>query len=476
MKGNIPRAGPKYRLGMYFETIHNLPSFDNDSWCYDDGGYTSYWETDTEVDSDLGNFIFNNVSGDSASLICIDDTVDIVSIRKRQQEAIALSKHCQPHYKLEQNRMSPSTPSDDRSLECSIDSKNSSRSRQSHRSGSDGSYDQPPPVPPPRKSKALATAAAVTDEFEDHTYETLDDCREDFVAHNQEMIYISKGSEGSRGSRESGLKPASTEDAESDRLSSNKGGEDCGRKTPDRNASGGGAKPRSNSLHLNKTRESLNYRQRRKMSDPSTSRKRRSEKVASKGSGYPAPMKGFPTGVSEEYVEYLSQPVGGCHSPDRNNTSGSGSPVGQRDITVASPERRKTSGGAQKSNTIPNHLNLKKGVASTTQPLVIKHKGKTYFVPVVDQKLEKELEKKSKTNNPTVSIKRHHFSSHSSRPNGVHGLSALTSAGHTYRSPASPPKVEPTDCASPNKRKGTTSFKSPPHTASTKQVTHYGVL
>ncbi len=467
MKGNIPRAGPKYRLGMYFETIHNLPCFDNDMR-HDEGGYTSYWETDTEVDSDLGNFIFNNVSGDSASLICIDDAVDITSIRERQMEAITRPKQSHPpHYKLEQSRSFPQYPAgtDSRSLECSMDSKHSShRSRHSHHSGSDGSYDQPPPVPPPRKTTAGTTA----DEFVDHTYETLDDCQDDYLAH---QIYVSKGSDGSRGSA---AKPPSTEDAESDHLS-NKEEEYGGNTMQDRIAcSGSGAKPRSSSLHLSKTRESsFVHKQRRKMSDPSTCRKRRMEKVGVKG-GYPAPVKGFPTGATEDYGgEYFSQPIGGYHSPD-HNTSGSGSPVGQREAMASSPDRRRIS-GSQKFNPQPKKSG---GVAAPApaQPLVIKHKGKTYFVPVVDQKLEKELEKRSKTNNPTVSVKKHHFNnSLAARPAGARGLSTLTSANRTHRSPASPPKVEPTDCASPNKRKGSSSFKSPPH-ANTKQVTHYGVL
>ena len=483
MKGAIPRAGPKYRLGMYFETIHNLPHFDNDM-CRDEGGYTSYWETDTEVDSDFGNFIFNNVSGDSASLICIDDAVDIVSIRERQLEAITRSNKSHPHYKLEQSRSSPLSPTEDHSLGCSTDSKRlSNRSRRSHHSGSDESYDQPPPVPPPRRTSPLATGP---DEFVDHTYETLDDCQEDYLAHQQEMIYVSKGSDGSGGSRGSAAKPASLEDAGSDHIPGNKA-EECCRRSPEQSpgaaATGGVAKPRSNSLHLSKTKDlSSIYRQRRKMSDPSTCRKRRAEKVGSKGSGYPAPMKGFPVGVAEDYTEHLSQqPISGSHSPDQNNTSGSGSPVvGARGTVVASPDhRRKASGGQKSSGNTHSHSHHKKNsaAAAAAQPLVIKHKGKTYFVPVVDQKLEKELEKRSKSNNPTVAIKKHHFSSHAPRANAAHGQqSMLASSGHSHRLPASPPKVEPSDIASPNKRKAPTMpFKSPPH-ASAKQVTHYGVL
>lgn len=464
MKGIIPRAGPKYRLGMYFETIHNLPSFD-DIFCHDEEGYTSYWETDTDMDSDLGNFVFNNITGDSASLICLDDTTDLLAFRKRQQDAISSTK-CQPHYKLEQNRTSPTSPSEDHQLERS-DSKHSSHSRQSHRSGSDGTYDHPPPVPPPRRPTMTATST----EFEDHTYETLDDCHDGYLAHQGDMIYVSKGSDGSRDSHGSTAKPASNNDAESDHISSGKGAEDCGGKYLDRNGCSGcgdsSSKPRSMSLQ-SKARESVNYRQRRKMSDPSsTSRKRRSDKVASKGSGYPAPVKGFPAGLAQEYVEYLSQPTGGHLSPERNHT---GSPVAspcQREIATGSPDRRNSD--PQKSRTAQQY---KKTPTSTAlpQPLVIKHKGKTYFVPVVDQKLERELEKRSRTNNPTVSIRHQAIGSLRSRPNGI-----VAVPGVNHRPHASPPKVEPSDCAAPNKKKSS-SYKSPQHTANPKQVTHYGVL
>jgi len=311
------------------------------------------------------------------------------------------------------------------------------------------------------------------------------------------MIYVSKGSDGSGGSggsRGSAAKPASLEDAGSDHIPGNKA-EECCRRSPEQSPGGaaaisGGAKPRSNSLHLSKSAKDFSsiHRQRRKMSDPSTIKRKRAEKVGSKGSGYPAPVKGFPTCVAEEYaMDRLSQQqVNGSHSPDQNNTSGSGSPVvGARGTAVASPDhRRKSLGGQKSSGNTHSHSHHKKSspaaaaaaAAAAAQSLVIKHKGKTYLVPVVDQKLEKELEKRSKTNNPTVTVKKHHFNSHASRANASHGQSVLTSSGHFHRLPASPPKVEPTDIASPNKKKvPTMAFKSPPH-ANTKQVTHYGVL
>lgn len=448
MKGNIPRAGPKYRLGMYFETIHNLSSFD--VLHHDEGGYTSFWETDTEVDSELGNFIFNNVSGDSASLICLDDTIDLLALRKRQQEVLC-SNQCKPHYKLEQNQTLLSSAREDHPLERSMDNKHSSHSRQSHRSGSDGTYDHPPPVPPPRRPTTNVTSA----DFEDHTYETLDDCQDDYMAHQGGMIYISKSDDYCV----SMAKPGSNDDTESDHL------------LPDRNACSGGSCGGNNQVKSasKKTRDSVTYRQRH---GSSKSRKRRSEKVASKDSCYPAPVKGFPTGVTEGYADYLALPMTGHLSPERNHTSGLGSPVAshpcQRDTTTGSHDRRIYD--TQKSSNSHQTSQSKKIPMTQAPPLVIKHKGKTYLVPLVDPDLEKELEKRSKTNNPTVSIKYQTIGSSSiCRANGVYGYSAANNRLH-----ASPTKTEACDYVSPHKRKP--SSKSLQHSANAKQVTHYGVL
>ena len=464
MKGNIPIAGPKYRLGMYFETIHNLNSFD--VMRHDEGGYTSFWETDTEADSELGNFIFNNVSGDSASLICLDDTIDLLALRKCHRDVLSSTK-CQPHYKLEQNRTSPS---EDRMLDRSIDNKHSSHSRQSHRSGSDGTYDLPPPVPPPRRQATTANTTNI--DFEDHTYETLDDCYDDYMMHQDEMIYISKGSDDYQGH---GCEPkqVSNDDTESDQLSSPKE-DNYGGKSPIRNVGSGGSsyKPKST-----KTREPSSFRQRRKVDESTKCRKRRAEKVACKDNGYPVPVKGFPAGVAEEYADYLALPMSLQHSPERNHSPGSASPIAphpcQRDITSGSHDRRRNCDAQKSSNLQHNHNSQSKRTTAIALPLVIKHKGKTYLVPVVDKKLEKELEKRSRTNNPTVS-KYQTIGPSMSRSNGIYSGSTITGASNIHRLHVNPAKVDQSEYVSPHKRKP--SSKSLIHTTSTKQVTHYGVL
>lgn len=85
----IPRAGPKYRLGMYFDTIHEIPEFDAVA---NPDGYQSHWETDTDLqtDDEFGSFIFSKVDGDSASVVCVDDeeAIDLIqqfNLRRRQR-------------------------------------------------------------------------------------------------------------------------------------------------------------------------------------------------------------------------------------------------------------------------------------------------------------------------------------------------------------------------------------------------------
>ena len=442
LKENIPKAGPKYRLGMYFETIHNLPCFD-DVTHHEDGGYTSYWETDTEVDSDFGNFIFNNVSGDSASLICIDETIDLLALHKRREQIISESK---PHYKLEQCSSVAKSPSPDSPLERSFDSKRSSHSQHSKRSrnsGSDGIFNIPPPVPPPRRP-------TITTDFQDHTYETLDDCKEDYLAH-QDAIYISKGSEDSRGSQDSTAKPVINGiEAESDRSSNSKGAGGAAVKS-----SPVYSKLRTFSSKSPELGDSLNYRQNRKMSDPSSvaGRKRRSEKVASKGCNYPPPIKGFPAGMPSDYVDYTTASLHPCCQERSQQQHTSASPTAspcQRGCTV-SPETRTRNG----------FDNQKMAGKKRAPPLIIKHKGKTYMVPVVDAKLQKELEKRSKLDNPSVLIKE----------GNVYRSYSFT---HTQRSYASPPQMEPCEHALSHKNRRNSTKSTAQKT--TKQVTHYGIL
>lgn len=416
---------------MYFETIHNLPCFDEVAQ-YEDTGYTSYWETDTEVDSDFGNFIFNNVSGDSASVICIDDTVDLNALRKKHKEIVAKSH---PHYKLEQSSSSASSPTE-HPLERSIESKHSSHSR--HSRSSEGTCQSPPPVPPPRNRPSVTAI-----DPQDHTYETLDDCKEEYRTH---QIYISKASDDSRGSQDSTAKPVSNDEAELTQSSMSKQAEGASVKSPECR------KPRSSSLKLSKSPECTNYRQHRKLSEPSSqllsARKRRQEKVGSKVPNQPPPIRGgFPSGVSEDYAEYLASV-----SSERR------SPMCAPSSPTASPPQR----GFTSSNSVESHR-LKQ-----TAPLVIKHKGKTYFVPVVDKKLQKELEKKSKADNPSVTIRQVGVSRTSSNASNHH-------TAQTQRSFASPPKMDATDHAAPHRRRNSSLTKSP-HKVTSKQVTHYGVF
>ncbi len=411
---------------MYFDTIHDVPRFDE---VINQDGYTSYWETDTEVDSDFGNFIFNNVSGDSASMICIDDTIDLLALQKRNEQLISKSRS--PHYKFEQSHSEATSPSSDDPLERSYESKQSYHSQRSFHSRLDGTSNVPPPVPPPRKQNLTAA------EFQEHTYETLDDCKKEY----QHQIYISKGSDGSRGSHDSTAKPVSNDEADSDRSSNSKGAEGAVSKSP------GFRKPRSSSLQNS---ESVSYRQNRKVSEPSLqSRKRRLDKVSAKNN-YPPPTKGFPTavGVSENQVDHVTC----CPSPERRNTCAPiVYPNHPRGYT-ASPERRY-------SSEIPN--NKSNSFPRKAAPLIIKHKGKTYMVPVIDKKLQKELEKKSKLDNPTVIM------------HGV--LRTNSTASNFQRSHASPPKVESSDHAYSHRRKSNNKPSSSPQKLS-KQVTHYGVL
>ena len=89
----IPKAGPKYRLGKYFDTIYEIPEFD--AIKEPEGGYLSCWDTDTDINTDdeCNNFLFANVDGDSASVICVDDDETMRLIRRWKAKEI---KHHEP--------------------------------------------------------------------------------------------------------------------------------------------------------------------------------------------------------------------------------------------------------------------------------------------------------------------------------------------------------------------------------------------
>ena len=427
LKDKVPRAGPKYRLGMYFETIHDLPQFD-EIYAPEDG-YSSYWETDTEIDSEFGNLIFSNVTGDSASVICIDEAMDLLALRERQQHLIDASAELKPE-QVEEHF-----------LERSTDSKRSAssrQSRQSHHSGSDGTYEgglPPPPLPARRPSTMTSTATST----QDHIYETLDDCKEDYEA--EMAIYVSKGSDGSRESTDSTAKPAAIND-DSDKSSSAKGASRSPTKL---------VKQRS---LRSPQRPEVQVRHRRKYSEgESPNRKKKqhtSEKVAPQN-GYQVPIKGYalPIGVPQEYAEYMALPL----SPSRRWSGDCGS--------------RK-----------PSHTD-------SPPSLIIKHKGKTFMIPVMDKKLQQKLEKSKQ--GPTSTQPRLQYLPHFSlqpKHNTLNTLAKSNTASSIYhgavnlsRSHASPPKMEPAEQAPSHKRKS----KQPTQPSGqsqglAKQVTHYGVV
>ena len=412
---------------MYFETIHSVSDFE-DVYSPSEDGYTSYWETDTEVDTELGNFIFSNVTGDSASVICIDEAVDVLALREQQLQEQA----------LRQQRAAQETSvnhQDEHLLERSNESKRSSASRQSrrsHHSGSDGMYDEPPPLPPRRISTCTNTTGT---NAEDHTYETLDDFQEEYKA-QLEASYSSKDERGS-GS------PMSKEGGDSDH-SSGKGRT----RSPRLNF----AKSRSNSIP---STNDTHQRHRRKISDPSNidynQKKKRSDKVSPKGV-YPPPVKGyaFPSGIPEEYTDYMALP-----SDKRLLGATPPSPDRHAQVERRLPENRKSSSKIQRSPS-----------------LIIKHKGQTFMIPVVDQKLQQRLEKVKgppKTSPLYTTVM---------KPSAQNGLNRTSndpfnrSNGllHSSRSFASPPKNQESHEHSKNKAKRL----SQPNPS--KQVTHYGVL
>ena len=455
---------------MYFETIHDLEKFDD--ICHPEDGYTSYWETDTEVDEELGNFLFDNVAGDSASVICIDEAMDLISMREQHNHMMRRESPENgmkiDHYQIPQlphhmngvnNGVVQPHIQEEHIFERSNESKRSAasrHSRRSHNSGSDGAYDEPPPVPPPRRQIASPPALSP----EEHTYETLDDCQEEYA------IYIAKGSDGSRGSADSTAKPASNDECDN-RFKALNGTS----KSPVQ----GFTKPRS--LSTPQPLEGMHIRHRRKLSEPtsteySCSRKRRSEKVCPKSS-YPPPVKGFPSGIPEDYVDYMALPS--TTSPDRRSpyhTSIPPSSPTRRGLStdrLSRVEHRKSSGSGRSN-----------GKSSSRPPsLFIRHKGKTFFIPVVDKKLQQKLEKvKGPPKTCSALVERHNTinttisRSSSGISTGLYQSSSL--AQHSMRSHASPPKVDPCEQATSHKRKNSKTSQLPNSTP--KQVTHYGVL
>ena len=116
---------------MYFDTIHEIPEFD----AVHEAGYQSYWETDTDIqtDDEYGSFIFSKVDGDSASVVCIEEDEAIQLIQR-----FKLSRELPPL---------PVTVCD---------------------------------IPPADQPRIEATYENMEDEMDEHVYESIDDCKEEY--------------------------------------------------------------------------------------------------------------------------------------------------------------------------------------------------------------------------------------------------------------------------------------------------------
>ena len=408
---------------MYFDTIHNLPEFDE--VCAPEDGYASYWETDTEIDEELGNLIFSNVPGDSASVICIDEAMDLLAVR--EQRLLAEREEAVAEEEEEEERRRREFCRQDKESDRSGDrhSRHSSASRHSHHSGSDGTYEGP----------VQANISRMPSNAHDHVYETLDDCRAEFRA-RVEGIYVSKSSDGSRESTDSTAK-----------LSDNV--------TPRT----GAARPthrstKHRSVSLSQPSEGIipyHIRHRRKLSEGteflqkvSKTRPERTDRVAPKSCSPPAKGYSYPSGMPRDYADYVALP---------------GAP--------ASPERRHSSHQSGKKKLPPPSL-------------IIKHKGKTYLIPVVDKKTTQQ---KSKAKGAQEAPKHTTLNTLSRSNSTAFSTSVYNANGTIGRRHCSPPKAELTSEQPHRKNKSKQSTTqgaqaSGQAQAMAKQVTHihYGVV
>ena len=420
LKEKVPKAGPKFRLGMYFETIHDLPEFDDVA--VPDDGYTSYWETDTDLDSNFDNLLFSNVTGDSASVICLDEAMDLLALREDKK---------QHHYLSQGNRGESQDDDIDNPFEQSAESKHSPASRNSHHSGSDGTYDGP--------AQAVADISNIQpNSVQDHTYETLDDCRDEYQA-CVDRLYTTKASDGSRGSDTVITKTAGNWSGGSDH-------------------SGQGSRVmRSHSQRLPNKHRSISLPQppaemmclrdhQRKFSDSSHfahTRRRQAEHVAPKPALPPSRGCALPSGVPTNYAEYMTAPS-----------------------LPPTPEKRPSQirGGSTKKARPPS--------------LVIRHKGQTFVIPVVDDKKAKtNTTAKARASQVPEATAKHTVSSALPRPSAsVHG-SLHPNTAPIPRRHTSPPKAEACEMSTfLHRRKSRQPSQSSVSPSQSKQVTHYGVL
>lgn len=86
---------------MYFDTIHEVPEFD--AIVEPEEGYRSCWDTDTDIECCDDGFLFADLDGDSASVICLNDeeAMHLITRWKDRQEAhgrTTTEEEVRPHH------------------------------------------------------------------------------------------------------------------------------------------------------------------------------------------------------------------------------------------------------------------------------------------------------------------------------------------------------------------------------------------
>ena len=462
LKSRIPRAGPKYRLGMYFETIHDLSDFEDVHGPTEDG-YSSYWETETEFESELGNFIFNNVTGDSASVICIDEAMDLLAMRDQQQQMQLEMEEVRRKVTTENatdglSKLGPGDLEEYTFNQPADDKRSGGASRHSHHSGSDGTYDGPQPAPIHTTHIVATPLPDEPDTKEDHIYETLDACQDHHF-----QVYVGKGSTDSHpysapafvGSKPTTAGHAS--DNDSDKSTSRKNGaaksasfKSVFGKSRHQSLEQATALPRKDKPNLKK-KTSLDCQERGVLVAPKQ---------------YPGPMKGY----------------------------------GTEKQTPPSPVKRSSQ---EKINSSSSPTGTSSSPSAVPPSLIIKHKGKTYVIPVVERKREGRSKQASSSGSKRV----HNviyttaqsnpppppppMSTHPSLPSATTCAVPFVSCQLTTGPPPLPPKKLPTASQTvtehydgsrrrkPSQANNASVAPSSKHSAvvsASNKVTHYGML
>ena len=460
LKENLPRAGPKYRLGMYFDTIHEISEFEEIH--IPEEGYSSHWETDTELDDELDNLLFARVTGDSASVICLDEAMDILELREHRKKLLEmqLQQREQQQQISRLSRYQHNTPAEEKSAAMSRGrrvSEGSSRFpvagaqaegittfhsypdvppplppknyRISHHSGSDGTYDLPDEPPFHERTNS-----------QEHIYETLDDCKPGYDSPGQqEATCVSKGSDG--GSNDSSAKPHSSVTLESDKSAGS--ANSVQKMTSHKNHSSYSKLRKSSYPSTSSGQDASQQQHRRKHSDSDCQRKKhqpeRTDKVA------PRQLPSVPTTA----FKFTTLPTSMTH----HNISSAAGPAttGNMAAPLSSSFSSSFRGTESKKAASPQSN-------SSPAPLIIKHKGKTYLIPVVETKQQRDKGNKRMSRNCVSSSALQKQQLHAVGVSLTRSNSAACTVAHTVSAPsnggsrrhASPPSAGANDHAPPS--------------------------